>query len=174
MRPFSSGMRRFCPTCQATEASACVCCSSACITSWTRLSCGCLILGERERDSSSDLQSRLRFEDEGMCEKELLVQCIARWKSRSIANKRTATASEDAKDEFVVVLNRDQGQVKILIFSGEIEARDKLKTYSLSFDFSDAGHFGFLKQRNKERPTHPPASLPPSLHPLYLTYLRRL
>ena len=57
-----------------------------------------------------------------MCEREILVQCIARWKSRSIANERrrrpaTAASSEDAKDEFVVVLNRHQGQTQIS-FSG--------------------------------------------------------
>ena len=78
------------------------------------------------------LQCRTRVEDEVMCERELLVHCIARWKSRSIANKRTATACEDAKDEFVVVLNRNQGQVESLLFFGKnIEAKTNLE--SLSF-----------------------------------------
>ena len=74
------------------------------------------ISGERESSIHPQIcrsLARVSVGDEVMCEREMLVQCIARWKSRSIANERTATASEDAKDEFVVVLNRSEGQVKI-------------------------------------------------------------
>ena len=91
-------------------------CYPVCITSWTRLRCGRLILAGRESSIHPQIcrsLARVSVGDEVMCEREILVQCIARWKSRSIANERTATASEDAKDEFVVVLNRSEGQVKI-------------------------------------------------------------
>ena len=114
----------------------------SCITSWSRLSCGCLILeGERELFSLSDLlQCRTRVEDEVMCERELLVHCIARWKSRSIANKRTATACEDAKDEFVVVLNRNQGQVKSLV-AKVLRPKTNLKSLSFLLKVPETGHF---------------------------------
>ena len=58
---------------------------------------------------------------EVMCEKELIVRCFARWKSRSIANKRAA--SEDAKGEFVVMLNGKQGQLEIFFFGRDETAR---------------------------------------------------
>ena len=58
---------------------------------------------------------------EAMCDKELIVQCFARWRSRAIANKRAA--SEDAMGEFVMMLNRKQGRVEIFFLGWNKTAR---------------------------------------------------